>query len=155
MRLNHLVKRGYLSIEMTRYFEALLYSLVSLSALNVVSVQAEYYQADDWGNNFGIPGRNASYDYVIVGGGTAGLALATRLAEDTSLTIAVIEAGGFYQEDFGNISSVPGLGLTYTSPTTLLTHAFPAVDWGITTTPQHGLQDQIYHYWRGRTLSGT
>ena len=33
-------------------------------------------------NHFGIPGENATYDYVIIGGGTAGLTLATRLAED-------------------------------------------------------------------------
>lgn len=37
-----------------------------------------------WGKNFGVPGQNASYDSVIVGGGTAGLALAARLAENTS-----------------------------------------------------------------------
>lgn len=124
--------------------------------LSVPSLTQAYYRGGPiWGNNFGIPGQNASYDYVIVGGGTGGLALATRLAEDTSLTIAVIEAGGFYEEDFGNISVVPGLGLTYTSPTTLLTNGFPEVDWAIDTTPQKGLQDQVYHYWRGKTLGGT
>lgn len=118
-------------------------------------VEAYYRGGPIWGNNFGIWGQNASYDYVIVGGGTAGLALATRLAENTSLTVAVIEAGGFYEEDNGNISVVPGLSLAYTSPTTLLTHAFPSVDWAIETTPQDGLKDQTYHYWRGRTLGGT
>lgn len=117
--------------------------------------QAYYRGGPIWGNNFGVPGQNASYDYVVVGGGTAGLAIATRLAEDTSLTVAVIEAGGFYEEDFGNISVVPGLGLLYTSTTPSLTSAFPAVDWGIKTTPQHGLQGQVYHYWRGKTLGGT
>lgn len=91
---------------------------------------------------------------MIVGGGTAGLALAARLAENTSLSIAVVEAGGFYEEDFGNILVVPGLGLTYTPPTTLLTSAFSAVDWALETTPQDGLQGQAYHYWHGRTLGG-
>ena len=131
-------------------------SLLSLAGLCLFRGTEAYYRGGPiWGNNFGIWGQNASYDYVIVGGGTAGLALATRLAENTSLTVAVIEAGGFYEEDNGNISVVPGLSLAYTSPTTLLTHAFPSVDWAIETTPQDGLNDQIYHYWRGRTLGGT
>lgn len=40
------------------------------------------------------PGTNASFDYVIVGGGTAGLTLATRLAQNGSFSVAVVEAGG-------------------------------------------------------------
>jgi choline dehydrogenase len=34
-----------------------------------------------------------SYDYVIIGGGTAGLTLAARLTEDPAVTVAVVEAG--------------------------------------------------------------
>jgi choline dehydrogenase len=33
------------------------------------------------------------YDYVIVGGGTAGLTLAARLTEDPNIRVGVIEAG--------------------------------------------------------------
>lgn len=40
---------------------------------------------------FGRPIRNATY--VIVGGGTAGLAVTMRLAENTSYTVAVIGEG--------------------------------------------------------------
>lgn len=55
-----------------------------------------------YSNSFGVPGTNASYDYVVVGGGTAGLTIAARLAEDPDVSVAVIEAGGFYQQDNGN-----------------------------------------------------
>ncbi len=41
------------------------------------------------------------FDYVIAGGGTAGLALAGRLSEDPDVTVAVIEAGdsGYGQDE--------------------------------------------------------
>lgn len=39
----------------------------------------------------------ASYDYVVIGGGTGGLAVAARLAESGNNSVAVIEAGGLYE----------------------------------------------------------
>ena len=48
-----------------------------------------------FGNHFGIPDINQTFDYVVVGGGTAGLTVAYRLAEDSTKTVAVIEGGGF------------------------------------------------------------
>jgi heterodisulfide reductase subunit A-like polyferredoxin len=55
-----------------------------------------------YSNSFGVPGRNATYDYVVIGGGTAGLTIAARLAEDPNVSVAVVEAGGFYQQENGN-----------------------------------------------------
>jgi len=42
-------------------------------------------------------GDQQTFDYVVLGGGTAGLTIAKRLAEDPEITVAVIEAGTLYQ----------------------------------------------------------
>ena len=41
----------------------------------------------------------AEYDYVVVGGGTSGLVVASRLTEDPSVRVAVLEAGMNRLED--------------------------------------------------------
>ena len=86
------------------------------------------------GSQFGLAGTNATYDYVIVGGGTAGITIATRLAEDPSVTVAVIEAGGFYELDNGNLSVIPGGATFYTGANA--TNYQPLIDWGFSTIPQ-------------------
>lgn len=40
-----------------------------------------------------------SYDYVVVGGGTAGLVVAARLSENPGVNVAVIEAGTNRMDD--------------------------------------------------------
>ncbi|KAL2042835.1 hypothetical protein N7G274_004595 [Stereocaulon virgatum] len=104
------------------------------------------------GSSFGVPG-NASFDYVIVGGGTAGLTIAAKLASNPSVSVAVIEAGGFYELDNGNISVIPGEATFYsgTSPS----DTQPLVDWGFNTVPQAGANNRIMHYARGKTLGGS
>ena len=66
------------------------------------------------GSHFGVPDTPVTYDYVVVGGGTAGLTMARRLAANSSFTVAVIEAGGFYEFDNGNYSEIPGFAAQFT-----------------------------------------
>ena len=86
------------------------------------------------GSSFGIPGRNATYDYIVVGGGTAGLVVATRLAEQQSGSVAVIEAGSFYEITNGNVSQIPATDGVYAGKG--IDDWQPGVDWGYITTPQ-------------------
>ena len=51
-----------------------------------------------------------SYDYVIAGGGLAGLVLAARLSDDGKTTVLVIEAGPSGDDVAGRISECLGLG---------------------------------------------
>ena len=83
---------------------------------------------------YSTPGIDASFDYVVVGGGTAGLALATRLAEDQSITVAVVEAGGFYEEDNSDINVIPGQASYYSGWD--LNDTQPLIDWCFVTEPQ-------------------
>lgn len=89
----------------------------------------------------------------MIGGGTAGLAIASKLAETAS--VAVIEAGGFYEQDNGNLSIIPGLAFTQSIlATTEMYPEQPLIDWGVITSPQTGADNRRMHYAQGKTLGG-
>lgn len=46
---------------------------------------------------------NDAYDFVIAGGGTAGLALASRLSANSNYTVLVIEAGDIGPDSVGSL----------------------------------------------------
>ena len=104
-----------------------------LFALQLFAAPASYVPNDP-STSFGVSGVDATYDYVIIGGGTAGLAVASRLAENPNITVAVIEAGGFYEASDGNVSVVPGYCTVYAG--TAPNDTDPLVDWGFITIPQ-------------------
>lgn len=87
-----------------------------------------------YGTSFGLPGQNATYDYVVVGGGTAGLVVASRLAENKDLSIAVVEAGTFYEITNGNNSQVPQY--SFASVAGAPEYVNPWIDWELDTVPQ-------------------
>ncbi|KAK7491337.1 hypothetical protein BaRGS_00017438 [Batillaria attramentaria] len=91
---------------------------------------------------------NDSYDYIIVGAGSAGCVLAARLSEDDDVTVLLLEAG---PDDRGEYNvSVPGLAGT-------LYHSH--LDWDYYTVPQkyshEGFQEKRSWWARGRMLGGT
>ena len=96
---------------------------------------------------------NAKY-HTVIGGGTAGLAIASRLAETYS--VAVIEAGGLYEIENGNNSVVPWYALTMgvLSVSTEYPRQ-PLVDWDLVSLPQTAAGNRKIHYAQGKTLGGS
>jgi choline dehydrogenase len=127
-------------------------SFLLFSSLLLVRLTASAQQL--YSNHFGRVSINTTYDYVIVGGGTAGLAVAYRPAENGTNTVAVIEAGGFYESDGGNTSVVPGYCVQYGNIDPAMAKEFPLTDWGLVTVPQAGLNNRTLHYSRGKMLGG-
>ncbi|KAI0342181.1 alcohol oxidase [Trametopsis cervina] len=89
--------------------------------------------------------KSSKFDYVIVGGGTAGLVLANRLTENPSTTVLVLEAGG---TGIGNIGIEIPLFTTSLAPGT-------DVDWGYKTVPQPQINNRSVPYMRGKVLGGS
>ncbi|CAI4214121.1 unnamed protein product [Parascedosporium putredinis] len=86
-----------------------------------------------------------SYDYVIVGGGTAGLALATRLSQGLpDASILVIEAGSSALDEIRiNAPGMRGSALN------------TVYDWNFTTVPQEALGGRRVDVNRGHVLGGS
>jgi choline dehydrogenase-like flavoprotein len=84
------------------------------------------------------------FDFIVVGGGTAGCVVATRLSEDPSLRVALVEAGGSNRNFF------------VTTPATVAAViGHQEFNWGLSTVPQDALGQRCIPLPRGRLLGGT
>jgi choline dehydrogenase-like flavoprotein len=94
-------------------------------------------------------GGSSGFDYIIVGGGTAGLTLAARLSEHPRVTVGVLEAGpAVLDDDDDNTATVevPGRsGQALGGP----------LDWRFETVPQQALNGRQVPWPRGRVLGGS
>ena len=84
-----------------------------------------------------------TYDYVIVGAGSAGCLLANRLSRDPGTRVLLLEAGG--RDNYFWIPIPVGY---------LYTIANPRTDWCYKTEPDPHLAGRSIHYARGRGLGG-
>ncbi|KAJ5578597.1 GMC oxidoreductase [Penicillium hispanicum] len=98
------------------------------------------------------PPSTHTFDYVIVGAGAGGLTVASRLSENSSVSVAVVEAGTWSTSVTGNQSQVPADDFYYNGKAHNDTN--PLVDWGFITTPQAGINNEAVHYTRGKSLGG-
>src|SRR5258708_3448405 len=85
----------------------------------------------------------SSYDFVVVGGGSAGSVVASRLSEDADVRVLLLEAG---PADGPAAMSVPAAWLTLIGS---------EVDWGYETVPQPGLGGNAIAFPRGKVLGGS
>ena len=88
--------------------------------------------------------NQAEFDYVIVGAGSAGCAIAARLSEDPSVSVCLLEAGG---PDKSVLIHAPA-GVVAMLPTKINNYAYQTV-------PQPGLGGRRGYQPRGKTLGGS
>ena len=85
-----------------------------------------------------------TFDYIIVGAGSAGCVLAGRLTEDTDARVLILEAGG---KDSDPLIHIPlGMGKM---------HEHRMHDWGFDTEPEKNLGGRVVEAMRGKVIGGS
>src|SRR5262249_34328053 len=85
-----------------------------------------------------------TYDYIIIGAGSAGCVLANRLSEDSRSRILLLEAGG--SDARWRVRMPIGYGLMFYDP---------RVNWMYRTEPEASLSGRSGYWPRGKILGGS
>ena len=85
-----------------------------------------------------------AYDFIIVGAGSAGSALASRLTEDGRNSVLVVERGGSDRSIFIQMPTALSIPMNK-----------PRYNWFYETEPEEGLGGRVMHCPRGKVLGGS
>jgi choline dehydrogenase len=85
-----------------------------------------------------------SFDYIVVGAGSAGCVLANRLSEDGKHSVLLLEAGGVDSNPLIKVPMVSGL-----------IYFWKSINWNYVTEPQANLDGRAVNWPRGKVLGGS
>ncbi|WEK50207.1 MAG: choline dehydrogenase [Candidatus Kaistia colombiensis] len=85
-----------------------------------------------------------SFDYIVVGAGSAGCVLANRLSEDGKHSVLLLEAGGADSNPLIKVPMVSGL-----------IYFWKSINWNYVTAPQPNLDGRSVNWPRGKVLGGS
>ena len=84
----------------------------------------------------------SEFDYIIVGAGSSGCVLASRLSEDPDVSVLIVEAGG------------PDKSFLFRWPAGFAKMTKGIASWGWSTVPQKHLNDRVLWYTQAKVLGG-
>lgn len=119
----------------------ILCSVPLITSIGIVAAEISRRSISTDGAGF----ASKTFDYVVVGGGTAGLTIAARLSENPKTTVGVIEAGEYLPDD----------PLINTPASAFSIPGNPKYDWMFKSVPQVYANNQAINLPRGKVLGGS